>query len=178
MWQDLNPNEYLSPKPAPYSTFPTAAGTIEDQNYPLAPFWDTSGTNFWNSIRVKETKTFGYAYPETQVWTYPNQNAYQTELRATVNRIYGGNVFRNFEQVVSPRTRPTLAQFNLASMSAMKTTGKEDGFVKAAGAEGQKPAQAPLARDEQIPEAKVHEPPKNPVEKDRSNSPSGKSSAL
>jgi tyrosinase len=97
MWQDLNPNSYVTPKPSEGNFF-TESNAIEDTNSALKPFWDASGTDFWIPTDVKQTNTFGYAYPETQRWKYSNQSQYQTAVRQAVAQEYGGNTLTNFIQ--------------------------------------------------------------------------------
>ncbi|KAH6854085.1 hypothetical protein B0I37DRAFT_421388 [Chaetomium sp. MPI-CAGE-AT-0009] len=103
MWQDLNPDSYVSLHPAPYATFSAADGESQTKDTPLMPFWVKSGTKFWTSSQVKDTHTFGYAYPETQRWRCPDQKAYQTEIRRTVTKLYGANVFTDFLANVARR---------------------------------------------------------------------------
>ncbi|KAK4129080.1 Monophenol monooxygenase [Parathielavia appendiculata] len=103
IWQDLNPDSYMSPRPAPYSTFSATGGEPQTQDTPLAPFWDKSGSKFWTSAQIKDTVTFGYAYPETQKWRFPDPHAYRAEIRRAVTALYGTNVFANFVANVAQR---------------------------------------------------------------------------
>jgi tyrosinase len=103
IWQGLNPDAYMSPRPAPYSTFAATGGEAQTKDTPLAPFWDKTGTKFWTSVEVRDTLTFGYAYPETQKWRFPDQKAYQAEIRRAVTALYGTNVFANFVANVAQR---------------------------------------------------------------------------
>lgn len=95
IWQAMNPNSYVTAK-ASEGNFFTAQGATEDANSGLKPFWDASGTKFWTSTRVKETTTFGYAYPETQKWSYLSTQAYQAAVRNIVVKEYGANALNNF----------------------------------------------------------------------------------
>lgn len=98
IWQDLNPDSFMSPRQAPYpSTFTTNWKQIEDRNSPLIPFWDASSAKFWTSDEIKNSTTlFGYAYPETQSWLYNGDvAAYQASIRSTVSKIYQMNVFES-----------------------------------------------------------------------------------
>ena len=121
MWQDLNQDEFMSPRPAPFTNFTVRRGSTEDAQSPLTPFWDETGTKFWTSDRVKSTTTFGYAYPETQRWQYASVEAYQRALRQTIARLYGSNPFLNFAQTIAPKDaaaeRPTFE-----SLAALPTT--------------------------------------------------------
>ncbi|RDW85231.1 hypothetical protein BP6252_02821 [Coleophoma cylindrospora] len=65
LWQVLNPDGWIQPEPATYSTFTTTAGDIEDSRTPLTPFRNDSKGGFWISDTSRETAPFGYAYPET-----------------------------------------------------------------------------------------------------------------
>ncbi|KAK6610608.1 hypothetical protein H4I96_02206 [Botrytis cinerea] len=65
IWQTLNPDSYVSPREASYSTFTMTAGTTQDVSTPLKPFYDAGGKNFYTSSNVVSTESFGYAYPET-----------------------------------------------------------------------------------------------------------------
>lgn len=65
IWQALNPESYVTPKAAAYSTFTMTAGSIQDASTPLKPFYDAGGSNFYSSEDVVTTESFGYAYPET-----------------------------------------------------------------------------------------------------------------
>jgi tyrosinase len=103
IWQDLNPDSSMSPRPAPYSTFSATSGESQTKDTPLAPFWDKSGGKFWTSAQVRDTTTFGYAYPETQKWRVPDQRQYQAQLRRAVTNLYGTNVFANFVANVAQR---------------------------------------------------------------------------
>ena len=103
IWQELNPNSDMTPRPAPYSTFSATAGQSQTKDTPLAPFWDKSGTKFWTSAQIKSTLTFGYAYPETQKWLFADTPAYQANIRQAVTSLYGTNVFTNFVANVAQR---------------------------------------------------------------------------
>jgi tyrosinase len=97
IWGALNPNSYVQPGATDQNSFTAKRGTIEDVNTQLKPFWDGSGTKFWNSIGVKETTAFNYAYPETQKWKFANVAGYQSNVKSTVAQLYGtGNVVRDF----------------------------------------------------------------------------------
>lgn len=114
IWQDLNPNEFMTARPAPFSNFTVRSGTLEDARTPLSPFWDRSGNRFWTSEEVKSSKVFGYAYPETQSWAFKDTATYQRETRRTIARIYGSNPFVNFARTIAPvdkaAGRPTIKE--------------------------------------------------------------------
>lgn len=95
----------MSPRQAPYSTFNATGGELQTADTPLAPFWDKSGGKFWTSAEIKDTTTFGYAYPETQQWQYPDYPTYQAAIRRAVTALYGTNVFANFVANVEGRRK-------------------------------------------------------------------------
>lgn len=161
MWQDLNPNSYVTPKPSDGNFF-TEPNSIEDTNSSLKPFWNTDGTDFWIPTNVKETKTFGYAYPETQSWNYSNVAQYQAALQQQINQEYGANALAEFvkSRVAAPQTTVSLA----ASIGAFqqKAVSHPVGQVKLAsvaqpsiGASAPKPA-PPVKPD--APVAAVNKP--------------------
>jgi len=134
----------MSPRPAPYSTFSASRGASQDQNTPLAPFWDKSAARFWTSAQIKDSAaSFGYAYPETQKWRYASTAAYQTALRQTVTGLYGSNVFANFVSNVASRQPPAgvaaakKSDISLAALSlaaSPKETEKEKAVAAQAAA--------------------------------------------
>ena len=91
-------------------------------------------------MRVKQTGTFGYAYPETQKWNFPNTNAYQQALRQSVVKLYGGNVFRNFAQTIAPQQRQTAKATHPAVQSfSAAAKGKNEPLIQVAAIDDQKP---------------------------------------
>lgn len=173
MWQDLNPDEFMSARPAPFTNFTVQAGAIEDEKSPLSPFWDETGTRFWTSDRVKSTITFGYAYPETQRWGYATLAAYQQAMRRTIASLYGSNPFLNFAQTIAPKDvaaeRPTFESLaaNPSSMMGIRSLAAN---VKLAARSV--PAQVPLGEEPKAAENNIRlatvedhkEAPKPPAE--------------
>lgn len=85
LWQSLHTNSYVEPLAAVGSTFTYPAGTVNDVNSALTPFFkDTAGTN-WTSSSVRDMTTFGYTYPELQ------NGASASSVRAAINMLYGKN---------------------------------------------------------------------------------------
>ncbi|CAI4216155.1 unnamed protein product [Parascedosporium putredinis] len=156
MWQDLNPDEFMSARPAPFTNFTVQAGAIEDEKSPLSPFWDETGTRFWTSDRVKSTITFGYAYPETQRWGYATLAAYQQAMRRTIASLYGSNPFLNFAQTIAPKDvaaeRPTFESLaaNPSSMMGVRSLAAN---VKLAARSV--PAQVPLGEEPKAAENNI-----------------------
>ncbi|KAK1465698.1 hypothetical protein CMEL01_11690 [Colletotrichum melonis] len=70
IWQACNPGKYVTPQQSLENTVVRARGSPEDADSPLTPFARSvaaDGTQeFWTSAQVKDTKVFGYIYPETQ----------------------------------------------------------------------------------------------------------------
>lgn len=112
IWGALNPNSYVEPGAVGRDSFIAKRGTIEDVNTQLKPFWDGSGTKFWNSTGVKETTTFNYAYPETQKWKFANVADYQRNVKSTIAQFYGtGNVVQDFIASGAVNSLPTTNLF-------------------------------------------------------------------
>ncbi|KAK1757866.1 hypothetical protein QBC47DRAFT_319522 [Echria macrotheca] len=172
IWQDLNPTSFMSPRPAPSSTFNASRGATQDQNTPLSPFWDKSGSKFWTSAQVKDSAaTFGYAYPETQKWNFPSTQAYQASLRQTVISLYGSNVFRNFLANIATREVSSAAPSVAAATAGIAALGlagpipentEETKPAAAAAPAAAAPAQKKLA-SETKPETKPATEDKSPI---------------
>lgn len=128
IWQDLNPDSFMSARPAPFSTFNAEAGESQSQDTPLKPFWDKSGRDFWTSAQIKDTTTFGYAYPETQKWKFPDHKTYQGALRQAVAGLYGTNVFSNFVANVAQRR----TEHGVAVQAMAAQAKRQEGHVEAA----------------------------------------------
>jgi tyrosinase len=128
----------MSPRPAPYSTFSVTGGDIQSEDTPLEPFWDKSGTKFWTSAQIKDTTTFGYAYPETQKWRFPDQQSYQTSIRQAVTALYGTNVFTNFVANNLAKRKDEHA----VAVSALAAQTKHQAAANDAGAAGDEPPAA------------------------------------
>ncbi|GME24295.1 Tyrosinase [Neofusicoccum parvum] len=82
IWQALHPDSYVAAEAQDYSTFMVDAGTVQDADSALYPFHSNEDGEFWTSNSIRDVKTFGYTYPEIQ-------NADQSALRTTINRLYG-----------------------------------------------------------------------------------------
>jgi tyrosinase len=98
IWQALNPNSYTIDKRSDQNdggTFAIREGSLELATTGLAPFYDKTGTQFWDSLGVRSTEVFNYAYPETQQWKFPSTSDYQNSVLGTVQQLYGsvGNQF-------------------------------------------------------------------------------------
>jgi tyrosinase len=111
IWQALNPNSYVIDKVAQAreANFTIAANTKLTGDSELKPFYTSAATNFWKASDVKNTTPFNYAYPETQRWLYPNDQAYQAAVKRSVTTQYGGNVINNFFENIAPRSASATA---------------------------------------------------------------------
>lgn len=172
IWQDLNPDEFMTAHPAPFTNFTVRSGTLEDARTPLNPFWDRSGNRFWTSEEVKSSKVFGYAYPETQSWAFEGREAYQREIRRTIARIYGSNPFVNFVRTIAPvdkaADRPTIKEAEKPEpRSGIRAMAA--GMKLAAVApkdEEQKPLESALQEEKGASheDHDEHEAPENPID--------------
>jgi tyrosinase len=59
----------------------------EGLNTPLAPFYKDKDT-FWTSDDVRDTRTFGYAYPETKSWNFANTDDYRKDIEQQLRALY------------------------------------------------------------------------------------------
>lgn len=89
IWQALHDEKtdvtYVTPKKGT-GTRTIDADTPSTKDTPLAPFNASETENdYWTSELIRDTKTFGYVYPETQDWLFPSKDAINGEL----DKIYG-----------------------------------------------------------------------------------------
>ncbi|KAF2194899.1 Di-copper centre-containing protein [Zopfia rhizophila CBS 207.26] len=167
IWQALNPSAFVIDKVAAAreANFTIAAGTRVTAETELKPFYDSSATKFWNSAGTKETTPFGYAYPETQRWVFPSEQAYQTSVRNEVTRQYGANVINNFfENIAAAPAAPKdtgIAVSTSEGVSEQPVLSK--GFAKKAVAHPIQAAQQILhkepAQEPALKAAEVNLPP-------------------
>lgn len=90
IWQALNPTSYAINQLDDHGTFTISANTVETTQTPLKPFNDSTGTKTWDSQGVRDTKTFAYAYPETQTWKSADVAKYRSSVQVAVQKLYGG----------------------------------------------------------------------------------------
>jgi tyrosinase len=90
LYQAIHPDRYIEPAIAGTGNYWIKEGSTVDANTPLLPFWN-SPTTFWTSNEIKDTRVFGYVYPETQIWNYYTQEEYGTAINATIARLYGSS---------------------------------------------------------------------------------------
>ena len=86
MWEVLNPDSYVVPEAATYSTMTTSAGQIQNSTTALTPFHDDVAGDFWTSDAVRTTGVFGYSYAETANSTGADIRA---NVIAAINTLYG-----------------------------------------------------------------------------------------
>ncbi|TVY93845.1 Tyrosinase [Lachnellula willkommii] len=101
MWQVVNPDSYVVPTAATADTYNFATGDTLDSQSILTPFHDTSG-NYWNSDTVRDTHTFGYAYPETNGGS--DVNVTDQVLKA-INALYGDKTTNGTDGNNTPQRR-------------------------------------------------------------------------
>lgn len=128
IWQALNPNAYVIDKTAQAqeANFTIAAGTRITAATELKPFYDSSATRFWDSNGVKYTPPFGHAYPETQRWLYPTDQAYQTAVRNQATKLYGANVISNFFSSLAVTRSNASASDSSVKIASSKTAPHTD----------------------------------------------------
>ena len=86
IWQALNNNTisnptFVAPHDESNRTRIITRGSKKNAETPLAPF-NTSEKieDFWTSSAVKDTKTFGYIFPETKDWVYEDRADIKRQL--------------------------------------------------------------------------------------------------
>lgn len=121
MWQVINPKTFVTPQPATQGTVTTQAGETESINTSLTPFWKNQN-DFYTSADVVSTEPFGFAYPETQRWTFNTEENYEASVKSAFANLYGGSnlgfILRN-----SQRGRiSTGAQINVPARATAATS--------------------------------------------------------
>ncbi|KAH8586174.1 hypothetical protein B0O99DRAFT_656959 [Bisporella sp. PMI_857] len=92
IWQNINPNSYDINKPAGDGTYVNESTDQYTNSTPLTPFYDSTGQKYWTSDGVWDTTALGYAYPETQSWSFENYDEYVTDIRTKIQQLYGGSI--------------------------------------------------------------------------------------
>lgn len=90
-------------------------------------------------MQVKDSRIFGYAYPETQKWKYADTATYQAALRQSVTKLYGGNVFRNFVQTIAPPKPAAAGADHPVHSLAASAKDKAEPVIQVAAVDDQKP---------------------------------------
>lgn len=86
LWQALNPKSYSFDTKLAQGTYTTAEGTQVDVNSPLQPFHKDTAGKFWTSNDVRDTKIFGYTYPELN-----DGKTTVGDIRGKVQKLYGAS---------------------------------------------------------------------------------------
>ena len=82
IWAAINPDSYVSPQTNNIGTYAQASGIVEDENTVLYPFRRDNGGKFHTSISARDTRTFGYSYPEVVDWTAQGEKLVRNTRRA------------------------------------------------------------------------------------------------
>jgi tyrosinase len=87
IWSAINPNSYVAPQTNDIGTYAEAAGTLEDENTPLYPFKKDGQGNIHTSVSARDTKSFGYSYPEVVDWGVSSQQL-ASSVRRSFKKLY------------------------------------------------------------------------------------------
>jgi tyrosinase len=68
IWSAINPDSYVVPQVNDIGTYAEGPGATEDVNTPLWPFRRDSQGRFHTAATARNTKSFGYSYPEIVDW--------------------------------------------------------------------------------------------------------------
>lgn len=101
MWQVINPDSYVVPTAATADTYNFATGDTLDSQSTLTPFHDTSG-NYWDSDTVRDTRVFGYQYPETNGGSDVDV---KDQVLKAVNTLYGDKTTNGTDGNNTPQRR-------------------------------------------------------------------------
>ncbi|KAH8675617.1 hypothetical protein BX600DRAFT_432181 [Xylariales sp. PMI_506] len=110
IWQLIHNDSYITAQPALLATRTISAGSIQDENTDLTPFFYNK-TTFWNSKQVRNHTVFGYSYAEVV-------NGSRNDAIALVNRLY-----TDYSPVmVLARSRYEAARKDYQEVRSRKTT--------------------------------------------------------
>ncbi|KAF7556599.1 hypothetical protein G7Z17_g1343 [Cylindrodendrum hubeiense] len=92
MWEGMRadpskPECWVTTKKSLGGTWVTLGNSDEGLDTPLAPFYKDKDS-FWNSREVRDTTTFGYAYPETKSWGFANPGDYREDIKQRLSALY------------------------------------------------------------------------------------------
>ena len=131
MWQAINPGSYVVEIASQEGTYTWPVNFPENKQTSLTPFHRNAQGQFWEAVDVVNTETFQYAYPETQVWAFSDNQAYQSSVRTAIKNLYGGSspsaLFES--KAVLPPTRHLLAASKAKASNPVQKanpTPKED----------------------------------------------------
>ncbi|KAI1335061.1 Di-copper centre-containing protein [Xylariaceae sp. FL0016] len=99
IWQACNPDpsipdNYVTTQQSQEANWMGPAGTDETIDTPLVPFAKSGDKNsqvFWTSADARDTKKFGYVYPETRDWIYSSKDS----VKAQIRKLYKTGSFAN-----------------------------------------------------------------------------------
>ncbi|KAL2672722.1 hypothetical protein Neosp_013436 [[Neocosmospora] mangrovei] len=106
IWQGLreNPDEekaWVTSQPTEKPNWAVPIRGIEDNQTPLLPFYKTADKKvpttdkFWKSSQVRDTATFGYAYPETNHWDFADPALYRASIKDKLRSLYPSGSLAN-----------------------------------------------------------------------------------
>ena len=87
IWQAIHPTSFTTAEVNQYGTYTDAPGAPEDVNTPLTPFHSDSSGTFYTSATARNTRTFGYTYPEITDWGL-NASQISSNVRRNLNLLY------------------------------------------------------------------------------------------
>ncbi|KAI8651642.1 Tyrosinase [Fusarium keratoplasticum] len=106
IWQGLreNPDKedaWVTNQIAGDGNWAVPTGGKEGNQTPLLPFYRTADKavpgpdKFWKSSQVRDTATFGYAYPETQHWDFADLALYRESIKDQLRSLYPSGSLAN-----------------------------------------------------------------------------------
>ncbi|KAK5746411.1 hypothetical protein LTR17_000791 [Elasticomyces elasticus] len=85
MWQTQYPSSYGASQAAPHDSWTIAAGSNQNADSPLKPFYKDTNGNFWTTNQVRNwNTTFHYTYPE-----FSNSDGSKRAIASYINKLYG-----------------------------------------------------------------------------------------
>ncbi len=93
IWQTIHPSTYVNDITAASGTATIVPGDLLTSDTPLTPFHASTNGTFWTSAAVRDTRIFGYTYPETA----DNNASCATQA---VNCLYGNSAGRPANQTI------------------------------------------------------------------------------
>ncbi len=101
--------------------FTTAQGEEENIETPLKPFNRTASqpvaeSDFWKAKDLRQTKTFGYCYPETEKWeNTSNKEVARKEIIRQIDALYPAGSLAN---IIREKTKGKMTSQNLLASRA------------------------------------------------------------
>ena len=145
IWQALYPDKWFNPDAAFMSqrtdtgTWTNPVGLYDTPQTALTPFHTDANGTYWNSDKQRDWLKLGYSYPELQPWQPKynvngkfNQAAYQKDIRAQIDRLYGST--SRIAQSSAPASAPASGAINGAASTKGTTNGTTNGVANGASA--------------------------------------------